>query len=69
MDYNMIMIARKEHETRDRRVNGMRPAHQSMSTPVRRVLSHLGDWMINTGSKLKAQHATMPRPAALQEQG
>lgn len=68
MDYNMIMIARKEHENRNRRVDGIRPAHRSMATPVRRALGHLGDWMIAIGSKLKAQHEALPRPVSLQEQ-
>lgn len=68
MDYNMIMIARTEHEARNRRTNARRSAHLSMPTPMRRALGNLGDLLIAVGSKLKAQHATMPRPAALQEQ-
>lgn len=69
MDYNMIMIARTEHEARNRRTYARRPAHLSMSAPMRRTLANLGDLLIRIGSKLKAQHAPMPRPAALQEQG
>jgi len=67
MDYNMIMIARKEHEERSRRTYTRRSTHLSMPSPVQRTLGNLGDLMINIGSKLKAQHETLPRPAAAQE--
>lgn len=69
MDYNMIMIARTEHEARNRRTFAKRSTHRSMSAPMRRALGSFGDLLITVGSKLKEQHTTMPRPAALQEQG
>jgi len=69
MDYNMIMIARKEHEDRNRRTYARRPARLSMTAPMRRALGNLGELLITIGSKLKAQHEAMSRPAALQEQG